>query len=81
MFIDSGSSEIDIGDGGQSSAEGLGALLGPQWVQGRTLVGVQGAKLLKLREFCRFSPGGGALQLHLYGVVRPQDWKIDPSAD
>ena len=27
------------------------------------------------------SPGGGALQLHLYGGVWPQDWKIDPSAD
>ena len=26
-------------------------------------------------------PGGGALQLHLYGGVWPQDWKIDPSAD
>ena len=38
---------IDIGGGGQSSAEGLGAFLGPQWVQG--------AKPLKLREFCRFS--------------------------
>ena len=25
--------------------------------------------------------GGGALQLHLYGGVWPQDWKIDPSAD
>ena len=24
---------------------------------------------------------GGALQLHLYGGVWPQDWKIDPSAD
>ena len=46
---------IDIGGGGQSSAEGLGAFLGPQWDQGRTLVGVQGAKPLKLREFCRFS--------------------------
>ena len=33
---------IDIGGGGQSSA-----FLGPQWVQG--------AKPLKLREFCRFS--------------------------
>ena len=28
-----------------------------------------------------FFPGGGALQLHLYGGVWPQDWKIDPSAD
>ena len=27
----------------------------PQWVQGRTLVGVQGEKPLKLCEFCRFS--------------------------
>ena len=27
-----------------------------------------------------FTPGG-ALQLHLYGAVWPQDWKIDPSAD
>ena len=27
------------------------------------------------------NPGGGALQLHLYGGVWPQDWKIDPSAD
>ena len=27
-------------------------------------------------------PGGGeAFQLHLYGGVWPQDWKIDPSAD
>ena len=26
-------------------------------------------------------PGGGALQLHLYRGVWPQDWKIDPSAD
>ena len=25
--------------------------------------------------------GGGALQLHLYGGVWPQDWKIDPSTD
>ena len=25
--------------------------------------------------------GGGALQLHLYGGVWPQDWIIDPSAD
>ena len=24
---------------------------------------------------------GGAFQLHLYGGVWPQDWKIDPSAD
>ena len=24
---------------------------------------------------------GGGLQLHLYGGVWPQDWKIDPSAD
>ena len=24
---------------------------------------------------------GGTLQLHLYGGVWPQDWKIDPSAD
>ena len=24
---------------------------------------------------------GGALQLHLYGGMWPQDWKIDPSAD
>ena len=44
---------IDIG--GQSSAGGLGALLGPQWVQGRTLVGIQGGNPLKLCEFCRFS--------------------------
>ena len=27
------------------------------------------------------NPGGGALQLRLYGGVRPQDQKIDPSAD
>ena len=27
------------------------------------------------------SRGGGALQLHLYGGVWSQDWKIDPSAD
>ena len=26
-------------------------------------------------------PPGGSLQLPLYGVVWPQDWKIDPSAD
>ena len=25
--------------------------------------------------------GGGALQLHLYGGVWPQDWKINPFAD
>ena len=25
--------------------------------------------------------GVGALQLHLYGGVWPQDWKIDPFAD
>ena len=28
----------------------------------------------------RIDPGG-ARQLHLYGSVWPQDWKIDPSAD
>ena len=26
-------------------------------------------------------PGGGGLQLHLYGGMLPKDWKIDPSAD
>ena len=25
--------------------------------------------------------GGGALQLHLYGGMWPQDWRTDPSAD
>ena len=34
------------------------------------------------KGYLRGSPwGGGALQLHLYGGVWPQDWKIDPSAD
>ena len=56
MFIDSGPSESNWYWGWEpSSAEGLGAFLGPQWAQGRTLVGVQGAKPLKLHEFCRFS--------------------------
>ena len=31
------------------------------------------------KDLCR--PGGGALQLRLYGGVWPQDRKIDPSAD
>ena len=37
-------------------------------------------------SFIRLAPRlpksrGGGLQLHLYGGVWPQDWKIDPSAD
>ena len=35
-------------------------------------------QILRILHFCG---GGGALQLHLYGGVWPQDWKIDPSAD
>ena len=31
--------------------------------------------------YSKSNPGGGALQLHLYGGVWPQYWKIDPSAD
>ena len=35
----------------------------------------------KKQKFEELPPGGGALQLHLYGGVWPQNWKIDPSAD
>ena len=38
-------------------------------------------KVKRIEEDYRKSPGGGALQLHLYGGVWPQDWKIDPSPD
>ena len=32
-------------------------------------------------EFTPTTPGGGTLQLRLYGAVWPQDRKTDPSVD
>ena len=46
---------IDIGGGGQSSAEGLGGLVRPPVGPGQDPGGGPEAKPLKLREFCRFS--------------------------
>ena len=39
--------------------------------------------ILQATDCCAVTTGkpGGALQLHLYGGVWPQDWKMDPSAD
>ena len=42
--------------GGGKVQLGIWGLVRPQWVQGRTLVGIQGGQnTVQLREFCRFS--------------------------